>query len=350
MMLKNYWYVACRPEDVVDRPFARIILEQPMVFFRDAQGQVTAVEDFCPHRGAPLSLGFVDNGELVCGYHGLRLAADGSVASMPKQRVHSFPCNRRFPILERFGFVWVWPGDSDAADPDALPAFEWATQPGWTYGGGLYHVRADYRLMIDNLMDLTHETYVHASSIGQPEIDEQPVRTKVIDDTVVTSRFMDNVQAPPFWRMAMQQRGLDPDARVDRWQVCRFHAPSHVMIDVGVALVGHGGPEAPSAVKTQAVVVDFMTPETATSHWYFWGMARTWAVDDASVTETVRDGQGAIFAEDLAILEAQQCSLDRHPARKLLMLDIDAGGVQSRRMIQKLWDAEQQGDTESVHV
>lgn len=122
------------------------------------------------------------------------------------------------------------------------------------------------------------------------------------------------------------------------------------MIDVGVALVGHGGPEAPSAVKTQAVVVDFMTPETATSHWYFWGMARTWAVDDASVTETVRDGQGAIFAEDLAILEAQQCSLDRHPARKLLMLDIDAGGVQSRRMIQKLWDAEQQGDTESVHV
>lgn len=350
MFLKNQWYVACRPDDVADRPFARTLLEQPMVFFRDAQGVVTAVEDFCPHRGAPLSLGFVDSGQLVCGYHGLRLAADGSVASMPKQRVHSFPCNRRFPTVERYGFIWVWPGEPTLADPEALPKFNWATDPGWAYGGGLYHVRADYRLMIDNLMDLTHETYVHASSIGQREIDEQPVRTKVIDETVVTSRVMENVKAPPFWQMAMEQRGLDPESLVDRWQVCQFHAPSHVMIDVGVALAGNGGIDAPDEAKVRAVVVDFMTPETPTSHWYFWGMARTWAVEDASVTEAVRSGQGAIFAEDLAILEAQQRSLDLNPTRKLLMLDIDAGGVQSRRLIQKLWDAEQASAGEVAHA
>ena len=54
--------------------------------------------------------------------------------------------------------------------------------------------------MIDNLMDLTHETYVHSTSIGQKEIDEAPVETKVIDGQVTTSRYMPSVTAPPFWR------------------------------------------------------------------------------------------------------------------------------------------------------
>ena len=52
----------------------------------------------------------------------------------------------------------------------------------WAFGGGLYHIGCNYRLMVDNLMDLTHETYVHATSIGQKEIDEVPCTTKVDGD------------------------------------------------------------------------------------------------------------------------------------------------------------------------
>ena len=58
--------------------------------------------------------------------------------------------------------------------------------------------------MIDNLMDLTHETYVHATSIGQKEIDEAPPKTTSHGDEVVTSRFMENVMPPPFWQMALR--------------------------------------------------------------------------------------------------------------------------------------------------
>jgi vanillate monooxygenase len=122
-----------------------------------------------------------------------------------------------------------------------MPVFEFFDNPAWAYGGGLYHVKADYRLMIDNLMDLTHETYVHANSIGQPEIDETPSETKVTGDQVVLQRHMQGIQAPPFWQMAMSANGLDPQAKVDRWQICRFTPPSHIMIDVGVALAGKGG-------------------------------------------------------------------------------------------------------------
>ena len=333
--VKDAWYVAATSDELADKPLGRRICGEPMAFFRDRTGQARALEDFCPHRGARLSLGFARDGDLVCGYHGLAVGCDGRVASMPGQNVERFPGIRAFPVRERHGFIWVWPGDPETATRVELPRLAWAEDPAWTYGGGLFHVRSDYRLMIDNLMDLTHETYVHAGSIGQKEIDEAPVETRLDGDQVVTTRHMTGIQAPPFWRMALRGAGLDENALVDRWQICRFSLPSHVMIEVGVALAGHGGYDAPAEVKVSSIVIDFMTPETETSHWYFWGMARGFAAQDASLTESIREGQRGIFSEDLAVLEAQQANLLRHPDRSLLKLNIDAGGVHSRRLIDR---------------
>ncbi len=231
MFPKNAWYVACTPDELAGKPLGRRICDEPMVFYRGEDGRVAALEDFCPHRGAPLSLGFVEDGVLVCGYHGLAMGEDGRTRAMPGQRVRGFPCIRRFPVQERHGFVWVWPGAEEQADAALIPRLEWAESPDWAYGGGLYHIHCDYRLMIDNLMDLTHETYVHASSIGQKEIDEAAPTTRVEGDEVITSRHMQNVMAPPFWRMALRGNGLADDVAVDRWQICRFTPPSHVLIE-----------------------------------------------------------------------------------------------------------------------
>ncbi len=332
---RNAWYVACMPDEIADKPLGRQICGERIVFYRGKDGAPVGIQDFCPHRGAPLSLGFVRDGELVCGYHGLTMGCDGRAASMPGQRVAGFPPVRSYAVLERYGFIWVWPGDAETADESKLHALPWAESPDWAYGGGMFHIRCDYRLMVDNLMDLTHETYVHSSSIGQKEIDEAPVKTTIEGDEVVASRLMENIKAPPFWRMALKGAGLDPDAWVDRWQVCRFSLPSHVMIEVGVALQGQGGKSAPTEAKAASVVVDFITPETETSHWYFWGMARSFAVDDADLTDTIREGQRGIFSEDLEMLEQQQQNLLRYPDRRLLKLNIDAGGVRSRMAIDK---------------
>jgi vanillate O-demethylase monooxygenase subunit len=341
MFLKNTWYVAGKSEDIDGKPLGRRICNEPIVFYRDGSGRVAALEDFCPHRGAPLSLGFVKEGQLVCGYHGLEMGCDGKTVAMPGQRVRGFPAIRAYPAAERYGFIWVWPGDADQADEALIPQLEFFDNPAWAYGGGLYHVKADYRLMIDNLMDLTHETYVHANSIGQPEIDESPCKTTVEGDQVVTARYMENIKAPPFWKMAMRANGLPDDADVDRWQICRFSPPSHVMIDVGVALAGRGGFDAPDEAKVYSVVVDFITPETETSMLYFWGMARKFKPQDAALTDSIREGQGKIFSEDLEMLECQQKNLLAHPTRELLKLNIDAGGVQSRRVIDRLLAQEQ---------
>ena len=113
-----------------------------------------------------------------------------------------------------------------------------------------------------------------------------------------------------------------------------------MLIEVGVAMAGHGGYNAPADKKASSIVVDFITPETETSIHYFWGMARNFKPQDSSLTTQIRDGQGKIFAEDQQMLELQQQNLLRYPDRRLLMLNIDAGGVQSRKILDRLLAAE----------
>ena len=336
MFPKNTWYVACTPQDIDDKPLGRMVCGERIVFYRGEENRVAALEDFCPHRGAPLSLGFVREGKLVCGYHGLEMGCEGKTIAMPGQRVRGFPAIRSYPAEERYGFIWVWPGDAALADPAKIPCHDWYDNPEWAYGGGMFHIQCDYRLMIDNLMDLTHETYVHSSSIGQKEIDEVACKTTVNGDEVVTSRFMQNIEPPPFWKLALRGNHLADDVPVDRWQICRFMPPSHVMIEVGVAHAGMGGYDAPPEHKAYSIVVDFITPETETSIWYFWGMARKFNPKDKALTASIREGQAKIFGEDLEMLQLQQRNLLDHPNRALLKLNIDAGGVQSRKILDRI--------------
>lgn len=334
---KNAWYVAAMSDEIgLEKPLGRTVCGERIAFYRPRQSEIAAVLDFCPHRGAPLSLGFVEDGLLVCGYHGLKMGEDGETRAMPMQRVQGFACMQSYAAEDRYGFIWVWPGEQSKADRSLIPHLEWAVSDDWAYGGGLYHIQCDYRLMIDNLMDLTHETYVHASSIGQKEIDESPVVTDVVGEGVMTSRYMDNIMPPPFWQAALKANGLADDVLVDRWQRCRFTPPSHVMIDVGVAHAGHGGFDAPGEYKASSIVVDFLTPENEDSMWYFWGMARHFKADDPALTAQIKEGQGRIFQEDLDMLECQQNNLKTFPDYNLLKLNIDAGGVQSRKVIEKI--------------
>jgi vanillate monooxygenase len=109
-----------------------------------------------------------------------------------------------------------------------------------------------------------------------------------------------------------------------------------------VAHAGHGGYDAPAEHKVYSRVIDFITPETDTSMHYFWGMARKFNPGDKALTAQIREGQGKIFAEDLEMLERQQKNLSAFPERALLKLNIDTGGVQSRKVIERVIAAEKE--------
>ena len=331
---KNFWYVAASADEVTDKTLARKICGLDVVIYRGSEGQAIALQDFCPHRGLPLSMGWIEGNSIRCSYHGMLVDCEGQCESMPGQTsINRLNGIDSYPIAERYGYIWIWMGDASLADVEKLPKMPWGEGGDWAFGGGLYHMKCDYQLLVDNLMDLTHETYVHASSIGQHEIEESKPETTKEGDEVLLTRWMYDITPPPFWANL-----YGSNEKVDRWQICRFMLPSNVHIDVGVAKAGTGAPEGDRSQGISALVCDFITPETETSCWYFWGMARDFKTDDEKLTDEIRQGQGAIFEEDMAVLEAQQQRLLSNPDRRLVTLDIDSGGAVSRRVIQRILD------------
>lgn len=330
MFPRNRWYVAAWDKEVGKTPLARLICDEPVVLYRKADGTAAALADVCPHRLAPLSLGTVEGDNLRCGYHGLLVNGEGACVEMPGQgEVAKKLSVRPYPLVEKYRFVWVWIGDPALADPALVPDFWFCDHPDWTFDGDMYPMKCDYRLAVDNLMDLTHETFVHPSTIGQPEIAEAPIDTRLEGEEVVVERWMKGIDAPPFWRTFLRRPGL-----VDRWQICRFSLPANILIDVGVALAGTGAPQGDRSQGVTGMVVNAITPSGPDSCLYFWGMARSFDTNDAGLTERMRASQAQVFMEDLVILEAQQASIARHPGARLTVLNIDAGGAHARRLIE----------------
>jgi vanillate O-demethylase monooxygenase subunit len=330
MFLRDFWYAVAWDSEVKRAPFARTVCGEPIVLYRRTNGAISAFEDCCPHRLLPLSMGLLQGDQLVCKYHGLRFDEGGQCVYMPSQKgVHKEAKIRVYPVVERHRFVWVWIGDPAIANEDRIPDLHWCSDLDWVFEGSTYHIKCNYQLLVDNLMDLSHETYVHPTSIGQHEILDAPIRTTSDETSVTVTRWMRNIDPPPFWA-----ENLKSHDKCDRWQICQFSLPANVMIDVGVALAGTGAPEGDRSKGVTGIVVNLMTPETETSTWYHWGMVRNFRTDDRGLTFRIRDGQAAVFAEDTEILEAQQQNILRRPDRELMNLKIDAGGVSARRIIE----------------
>ena len=184
MFLKNYWYVAAWDHEVGREPTARMILGEPIVMYRTEDGRAVAFEDRCCHRRAPLSFGRVTGDNLQCGYHGMVYGPDGKVIAIPGQtQIPPGSAVRTYPLVERWQFLWIWMGDPAEADESEIPELHWHDDPDWTYVGGYLQVDAHYQLLVDNLLDLTHETFLHASTIGNEHVANTPL-AKVERDTL----------------------------------------------------------------------------------------------------------------------------------------------------------------------
>lgn len=328
----NAWYAAAWDHEVKRELLPRTICNQKIVFWRREDGSVAAVEDACWHRLLPLSLGRLDGDNVVCGYHGLAFDGHGRCTKMPSQeRLNPSACVRAFPAVQKHRFVWVWPGDLALADPALVPDLHWNDDPEWAGDGKMIPVKCDYRLVIDNLMDLTHETFVHGSSIGNAAVAETPFVTTHGDRFATVTRWMTDIEPPPFWRGQLGKPG-----NVDRWQIIRFEAPCTIAIDVGVAPAGTGAPEGDRSQGVNGYVLNTITPETNGTCLYFWAFARNYRLHDQRLTTELREGVATIFREDELVLEAQQKAIDANPGRPFYNLNIDAGSMWARRLIDRM--------------
>lgn len=339
---RDAWYATAWGHEIGRSLFKRTICDLDMVLYRRLDGAVAVLEDACWHRLLPLSLGFLKGDEVVCGYHGLVFDPVGRCTHMPAQKtINPSACVRAFPAVERHRLIWVWPGDPAAADPALIPDLRHNDGDEWVGEGGVFaSLKCDYRLVVDNLMDLTHESYVHAGSIGDDHITAAPFEATHTDTTATLTRWMIDIEPPPFWARQLDR----PGARVDRWQIVTFRLPSVVIGDVGVAVTGTGAPQGDRSQGVNGAFLAAVTPESATTCHYFWNFVRTFRRDDAELTRAltrghVDDGKG-IYDQDHVVLEAQQRAIDRNPRQPFYNLNIDAGAMWVRRLIDRMIAAE----------
>ena len=337
MFMKNCWQAAAFSREVVPgRMLARRILDQPLVLFRASSGRVAALEDRCPHRSAPLSKGKLIGDTVRCGYHGLRYDATGKCILIPGQSFIPPKARARvFPIVERHTLAWIWMGEEERADQALIPDVHWMDTPGWIASEGYHRIQASYRLLNDNLLDLSHEAYVHVHTIGNEAVADSPVEVKADARMVYVTKEIPSCNPPPFY----QYLGRVPaTANVRRWQRTTFIPPGYLVIDVGIQALD----EIAGSNRVEGRVINLITPESASTSHYFWAFARNFRLDEPEVTEFLRDNVRSTFDEDKEMLEAQQGVLgdtDMDPAYKIIV-KADAGAVQGRRLLAAMVDLE----------
>lgn len=336
--IQNQWYVAAYGREVGREQFSRTICGESILFWRTQAGAVTAMSDRCVHRRFPLSEqpSHLVGDTVVCGYHGFTYGADGVCVAVPGQaRVPRTARLRTYPAVEQDSFVWVFIGDPALAGAVAIPRAPWLDLDGWTAVSGMEPLAARASLLVDNLMDLSHETYLHGGYIGTPEVAETPISTRVDEEAgiVYVSRRMADAACPPFYAKSTGITG-----RITRWQDIEYTPPClyklHSRIAPAGVLPNDDGTD-PDAFHVEVVYA--ITPETESSTHDFWAVARDFALDDQGVSDFLAENNRTVVLQDVAALDTlERVIAGEADGYQELSINIDTGGLAARRMLAKL--------------
>ena len=329
--LKNCWYLAAWADELAPGAMlARQIAGEHVLLLRDEAGAVHALADACPHRFAPLSRGTCANGIVTCGYHGLGFAFDGRCVDNPHGAITSALAVPSFAAIERHAALWLWLGDAPA-DPALIPDLSFIdATPENARAMGYLHSAADYRLMVDNIMDLTHADYLHAASLGGG-INSRAVAEVVQDgDRVTITWTARNDDVPPL--LVHELPGCT--GKGDFRNTVHWFAPGTMRQHIRLTLPGaleQGGNDAMSA--------HVMTPEAAGTTHYFFCSTSANLVAHPEHTPKMKAALTAAFAhEDKPMLEAQSERIGGRDfwALKPALLPCDKGAVLVRRTLDRL--------------
>lgn len=306
--LDDVWYCGALSREVGSKPLGRVICEKPIVIFRTESGRVVALEDRCAHRQAPLSLGDVLGEDIQCRYHGFIFNCSGICVHIPRQdtvppaaRVESYP------VTERWGYIWVWFGPPERADSAKVPELPWTEDPALRTVFFHFPVKANFQLMADNLLDVSHTDFLHRASIGSQTDRREQSHTQKVDlecrvegDRVHFKRRVRDTLLGP---VATKWAGTSKP--VDRTNHLLWEAPNTVH-----SVLQFKNDERCSSVHMEHI----MTPETAETMHYFMNWTRDFGLDNVSypTDEDVWKEQTAVVTgDDIPMVESQQINLRR---------------------------------------
>ncbi len=330
--VQNTWYAAIWSDDLGRELTPRTYLNVPVVLYRKLDGTPAAIEDRCPHRYAPLSMGKLIGDEVECLYHGLRFDCLGTCTDNPNGAgiIPKAAAIRSYPVIERFGMVWIWMGDPARADPELLPDLgPLVDTERYTSMHGALKLEANYLLVLDNLTDLSHASFVHVETLEPREMAREQFKvSQDADGTLWTRLFHPAMTVPKFFALVP---GLAD--KMDHWLEMRCNAPGVMVTVYGVTDIGKTREEGYDTFNPNLI-----TPETDYTTHYFWGSARTFALDNEELTRTLKGlAELAFTTEDKPIIEAQQKILGRRELMDVhpVLLPNDAASGRARRAIER---------------
>lgn len=329
--LHNCWYMAGWANELKPGAMlARRLLDQPIVLVRNQDDQVFALYDRCPHRFAPLSRGRVEGSQVVCGYHGVGFDRHGQCARNPHGPLSKALAVRSYPLCEKHRALWIWMGDESLADDSRIPPLDFlGTAPDTAFSQGYLNSAGHYQLFVDNILDLSHADYLHATTLGGGSWTRAKTEVSEKDNVVVVKWNSYNEDPTPVQKQLRPHLG-----KVDTWTEVEWFAPGVMTLLSG--LVPAGTPrDGAGTVKN----VHIMTPESERRTHYFFGSTRDFAIDDVELNRRFGETRTHIFAtEDGPMIEAQFERLEGQDflAARPVLLNIDAGSARARRRLDRM--------------
>ena len=335
MFVRNCWYVIAWDHEVPVQQndggiFSRTVLGEPIVVYRTQEGLV-ALADRCCHRGAPLSKGRLEGDNLRCGYHGLVFNPQGQCIEVPgMDKAPAKACVKRYPIVQKNRWIFVWMGDPEKADVQLLPDNYSCDSRDWKNLPGYMHYDTDYLLICDNLLDFSHLSYVHEKTLGGSHAIAR-ARQDITDVTTPGQRGLrikrrvPEVPSPPSYQRIHAFKG-----GIERWWDYEFLLPGTLLMKSG------GFPSKNNTVDSGEVELhscQTVTPETATSTHYFFQQGHRTGQGDSTLAASMYEMLIRAFHEDKDMISAQAASLAQKPDFEMFPLHLDGALMRFRRLI-----------------
>ncbi len=336
-LIHQCWYVAGTVGDFTRELRERYLLGKSVLLFRSRDDQPVVLQNRCSHRSFPLHHGQLEGDEVVCMYHGLRFDTQGRCVLAPMigraaehARIHRYPTAVRGPL------VWVWMGDPAHADEADIPDIGTLHHPDWVSDGFYLSMQANYVGLHENLMDLTHLTFLHAGNVGTPEWANSAFEVTIMERQVRTVRVLKDSAPPTIYAVGMKLEHREKVNRSsDAWYISPALNMAHIEIEDTAAA-------ASERRHYRVKVFHFLTPETQHSVHYHAYLTRDYALGDPGVTSWLLDSAAKAFHEDKDALEwIEQMNLaEGRPPVKLASFATDRGSLAVRKILKQLADNE----------
>lgn len=334
---RNQWWAAAYSSEVTRELLGRTILGERVILYRTEQGDAVVLSGLCPHRAFPLEKSCLVGDSVRCGYHGFTFAASGALEAVPTQTALPTGADlRRYPVAERGGLVWVWTGPEALADEALLPDMEamGSGNPAWATEQHMpATIAARYTLLIDNLLDLSHVSFIHADTIpAGDKVASLPVELVETPQSLNVRRIGKALPSNPFFKLMFPEH----DGPLDQSFDAEYFGP-HLIRTGGDLFDSSSG----RRLGTQNYL-HVITPETPGSLHYFVITSRDFATDNPALGQIHVDMGLRIQPQDKAAIEAIELvlqGLDTPPRE--ISARCDTGALKVRHRLESQIRAEE---------